>query len=173
MLVEKELLKVNSLAKILFIDFGDPYQYRENPIRIELQYEIPNYAVVTPGEIIFVPLLASEVFKGSMGHLGFNTALQSRKYPFRDRSSRTVEISETVKLPVTGEIAYKPEVNPVNEEYASYLGSCLLDGKTLSMKQKIVLGKRVYEASEWPAFRQIVVNQNKMAEEALVVKIIK
>lgn len=171
LLVERELLKVNPQAKIIMLNIGDPYNYMAGPIRIQLQYEIPAYAVVTDKEIIFTPLLASEIFKGSMGHLGFNTSLQNRRYPFRDRSSRHVELKETIKLPFNGNLAYTPIVKSVNDTSISYSGSYSLNGSYLVMSQNIVLGKRVYEPADWPAYREVVKNQNRMAEEAVIVKI--
>jgi hypothetical protein len=171
MLIEKELLKINSLAKVSFLDFGDPYQYLTGPLSMQVQFEIPGYALVTGEEIIFTPLLASQIFKGSMGHLSYNTSMQSRKFPFRDRSSRLVELKETIKLPFPCELTGKPEVAAINDSTVKYSGGYSMAGQSLEMKQTISLGKRVYEAAEWSSFRQAVANQNTMAERPVVIKI--
>jgi|GEM_PF-6381327 len=171
MMVERELLKINPLAKITKLELGDPYLYMTGPISLQIQYEIPAYAIVTDKEIIFTPLLASQIFKNSMGHLSANTGLQQRKYPFRDRSSRHVELNETIKLPFDGKIIYAPETKSVKDSTITYKGTYSLKGKTLVMKQDISLGKRVYEAAEWPAYSAVVKNQNRMAKEAIIIKI--
>ena len=82
------------------VDFGKPYKYLENHIRIKVKYEIPDYAIVTDEEIIFTPLVAANLFKRGMSHLYFDTDKSgTRNFAFRDRCSRLVELDETIKLP--------------------------------------------------------------------------
>ena len=48
---------------------------------------------------MFTPICAKGVFTRAMNHLRVNTSLETRKYPFKDRCSRLLEVKETVVLP--------------------------------------------------------------------------
>jgi hypothetical protein len=170
-LIEKELIKISPLAEIKSIDFGNPYDYKSGPIHIVFNYLIPHYAVITGEEIIFTPLVTANLFRNSIGHLTVPTGLKERKFPFRDRSSRLEELNEEIKLPFDCEIGYKPETEVVTGEACNFSAGITLLGKTLHVEEKIKLGKRVYLPGDWPEFRKSVTNQNKYAEEAIVLKI--
>ena len=172
MLMERELLKISPMAQLVSVDYGDPYAYLTSPIRINVQYVIPNYATITGDEIIFTPLLAANLFKNSIGHLSYSTSLIERKFPFRDRCSRIVELNEKVKLPKGCELIYRPEVYNFNGKVASYSGIITMEGdQNLRISQKIVLNKRVYEAKDWEEFRKAVASENKLAEEPVILNI--
>lgn len=169
--IEKELLKISPEARMTSDVFPDFYDYMEGPIYINIQYRIPHYAIVTDKEIIFTPLSASNFFKNSQGHLMMNTSIKNRQFPFRDRCSRMVEINETTRLPFLCSVIYKPEPSPVKGKNSSWEGEYSLKDKTLIVHQKIILRKRVYDPEDWPDFRQATLDQNKMAEEKVVLKI--
>jgi len=54
-LLEKELLRVSPQAQIIEIDFGKPYEYQSDNIHLKVKYSIPDYAIITEQEIIFIP----------------------------------------------------------------------------------------------------------------------
>jgi len=84
------------------------------------------YAAVAGDELIFTPFLATGFMKRAMPHLGFDTGLEARKFPFRDRTSHTIEISEKITLPDIKEIVYKVDVNTLER---------FPDGKELRMNE--------------------------------------
>ena len=75
---------------------------------MKFSIRIPEYATVTMDELIFTPFLASGFMKRAMPHTGFDTNLEDRKFPFRDRTSHTVEITEKIILPDIREVVYAP-----------------------------------------------------------------
>jgi len=168
--LEKELLKLNSDARLIKVTHTDNDKYLEQPVKITYEYEIPHYALVTDNEILFTPPMASGVFKRAMSHLYFDTSEKEREFGFRDRCSRLVEISEEVQLPKYAEALKLPSTDDVNDEYVSFTGGYELDGKKLKFDETISLGKRVYEAKDWPAFRQAVINQNYFADQKIILK---
>ncbi len=170
--LEKELLQVSPLATITRLEYGEPLRYLDGPVTIMLEYNIPRYATVTPSEIIFTPVTASNLFKGAQAHLSANTSIKERKYPFRDRCSRKVELTETIRLPQPCRLLFKPEPQEVKGKVSSYSMSCSLDNQTLLMKQDLSLGKRVYDPADWPDYRQVVINQNQVAEEKIILSVI-
>ncbi len=169
--IEEELLKVAPQAEIISMDFGKPYAYQEDHIRITVKYTIPDYAFVTDEEIIFTPLVVANLFKRGMSHMYFDTNLEERKYGFRDRCSRLVELDETIKLPQKGTLVAFDFDEQVGNEIASFTGKISLDGNSLSVSEKVTLGKRVYEAEDWEMFRKVVQNQQKFAETPLVIQL--
>ena len=169
--VERELLRVSPQAQIVEIDFGKPYEYQLDNIHILVKYKIPDYALVTDEEIIFIPFLAANLFKRGMSHMYFSTNLKERKHGFRDRCSRLVEINEKIVLPATGKlIPYKFD-EKVGNEIASFEGSIDLQGKLFEINERIKLGKRVYDAEDWDAFRKAVSSQQKFAETPIIIDI--
>lgn len=168
--LEKELLQLHPNARIIKVSHTDNDKYLEQPVSITYDYEIPNYAFVGPHEIIFTPPMASGVFKGSMSHLYNNTALESRAFGFKDRCSRLVEIKEEVELPKFSEAPALPSAENVNSKYVSFEGGYQLEGKKLIFRETISLGKRVYEAEEWPEYRQAVLHQKYFADQKIILK---
>ncbi len=169
-LVESELQKVAPQAVLISCDFGDPYQYMSGPFTLKISFKIPDYALVTDQEIIFQPLIASGFLKRIMPHLYTNTGLDDRKFPFRDRCSRQVELDETIAVPV-GYMAYPPAFSKNTPgSAASFDGSIRQNGNSVSVTEKAVFGKRIYDPQDWPAYRDAVKAQNEFAERVVVVK---
>jgi hypothetical protein len=164
-----ELLKINPKAEIISMDYGDnPIDYMAAPIRIKIKYRIPDYAFVGANEIIFVPLMANNLFTRYMGHLNFNTDLDERKFSFRDRCSRLVELKETIKIP-DGYRSLKQDYQVENEgKAASYKGAITLDGDKIVMQQRVVLYKRVYEPVDWKEVKAVVDDQKEMASKPII-----
>ncbi len=171
MYMERELLKVAPRAQLVSVDYGDPYDYQKGPIRIEFHYVIPDYAIVTENEIIFSPLVINNLFKGSQGQLSLNTSLKERKFPFRDRCSRSVLLTETVKLPYNCALAVKPNMEFVNGNAVEYNVNVVVNGSSLIVTEVASYYQRIYEASDWPDFRKAALAQTKLAEEPIILTI--
>jgi hypothetical protein len=169
--VEKEILKLSPLAEVTKLDYTDPIDYKSGPIRITVEYRIPEYALVSGKEILFTPISASNVFKNYQPHLFFETWMKDRKYPFRDRCSRLVGISETIQLPVNSKSIYLPEAKNNPGDICSFTGGYDLTGNTLKLNEKTILGKRIYDPKNWPEFRDAVVSQNSFSEDPVVIQI--
>ena len=168
--LEKELLKLNTAAHITKVVYTNSDKYLEQPVSITYHYEIPNFALVTENEIIFTPALAQGVYKRAMSHLYMNTSSETKKFGFKDRCSRLMEIHEEITLPKYSEVVSLPTADTVSSEFISYQGAYELDGKTLVFDQTASYGKRVYEAEEWPEFRHAVLNQKHFAEQKVILK---
>jgi hypothetical protein len=169
--LEKELMKISPMARVTHAEYTDPMDYKSGPIRITIEYIIPEYAVVSNGMTLFVPLTAAPVFKNLQSHLLFDTGLKERKYPFRDRCSRQVEISETVELPAGLKLFRIPETATVKGEAASFTGGYTLKDNMLSFNGKAVFNKRIYDAADWADFRGAVEAQNSFAEQPVILEI--
>lgn len=167
---EKEALKISPLAQVERVYYEDPYRYLDGPIQVHYRIRIPDYATVTGSEIIFTPLLAGGFFKRAQPHLGFETGNDSRTYPFRDRTSHTVELNETVNLEHIREAAYLPEAGRGDGSGASWSGHYKLEKDALIFSFSAAFPKRIYDPGDWPSFRSAVIYQQKLAESPVIVR---
>lgn len=169
--LENELISVHPRAEITEKEYSGPYSYMAEPLHINIKYQIPDYAIVTEDEIIFTPLVISNIFKRAMSHLYFKTDLKERKYQFRDRCSRYVQLSETVTLPDSVSVAYLPNVSMMSGTGASFKGGFEVENNTLSVGANLSFKKRVYDTEDWGSFSGAVAAQNKLANEAVILNI--
>jgi hypothetical protein len=169
--VEKELLKISPLAEVTSVNVGDPIDYKTGPVMITVEYRIPEYALVSDGQALFIPVTASGFFKTYQPHLSFETWMKERKFAFRDRCSRQVEINETIQLPANSKSVYLPETKTNTGSVCSFFGGYSWKDNSVILNEKTILGKRIYDPGDWPEFRDAVVSQNFFANDPVVVSI--
>ena len=166
--LELELLKIAPNAEILDIRHTDPDRYLEQPVSISYRYRIPNYAVVDKDMVSFIPLSARGFYSRAMGHLFFNLNPEERTQPFSDRCSRLVDIRETITLPFAPSQLHYPMVDGVANPAASFGCGFQLNGNKLSFGEQALFGKRIYEATDWPAFRASAKAQKTVGKTPVV-----
>jgi hypothetical protein len=166
--LELELLRVAPTAEILDIQYTDPDRYLDHPVSITYHYRIPHYATVDKNVISFIPLSARNLFSRAMGHLYFNLAPETRTQPFSDRCSRLVDIRETITLPYAPKPFHYPMVDGIADPAASFGCGFQMDGNKLSFGEQAVFSKRIYEASDWPAFRASAKAQTMVANTPVI-----
>ncbi|MCK5169448.1 MAG: hypothetical protein KAQ75_06190, partial [Bacteroidales bacterium] len=137
-------------------------------IEISFQYRIPQYAIVTENEIIFTPVVASNIFMRAQSHLYTNTSSEEKKYPFRDRCSRLVELNETINLPTFTNAVYLPEEDDKDGTAASFSGTYKLENNQLQLSETIIIKKRLFEPEEWGNYKSVVDAQQKFANEKII-----
>ena len=169
--MEKQLLAVSPQARLLEVDYGtDPKDYQAAPLKITFTYEVPAYAMACDGgrELVFKPFTMNGLYAQALSFLKIDTGLKERKYGFKDRCSRLVEIHDILHLPQ----GYKGEdlkTAAAQGDVADLAGTLLCSDRTLEMHLKLALKKRVYDAGDWPEFRQAV-NGFKSFGDYLVLK---
>jgi hypothetical protein len=166
--LELELLRVAPTAEILDIQYTDPDRYLDHPVSITYHYRIPHYATVDKNVISFIPLSARNLFSRAMGHLYFNLSQETRTQPFSDRCSRLVDIRETITLPYAPKQFHYPMVDGIADPAASFGCGFQMDGNKLSFGEQAVFSKRIYEASDWPAFRASAKAQTMVANTPVI-----
>jgi hypothetical protein len=170
-IIEKELLKVSTLAIVTRLDYANPIDYSAGPVMIRIEYTIPQYAVISGDRMLFTPVIAEGVFKAIQPHLAFETGNKERKYPFRDRCSRLVELNESITLPKVKKMILVPEDNNLTGSVCSFAGGYRLNGNILTLNEKITLEKRIYDAADWPEFREAVMAQNSYSEQPVIFQV--
>ena len=154
--LEQNIRQVFPSMEIVSMEYSDPYNYQEEQMKIIIEYKIADYAMLTDQEIIFTPVAARELFKNANSHLYFNPEMKERKYDFRDRCSRLVEINEKITLPENVSAKYLPETDEIDGSSATFKGGYEMKGNTLVLSETIRFNKRKYKADEWENFRNVV-----------------
>ena len=167
--MERELLKIAPNAKIKSIKHTDEDRYLDQPVSITYHFSIPDYAIIDGNSLVFIPLSARNFYRRAMGHLSFDTTLTERTQPFADRCSRLVDIKETVTLPASySTMDYMATIPGVVSPAVNYGCGFQLEGDKLVFGETAMFNKRVYDAADWPPFRQAVANQKKVASTPVV-----
>jgi hypothetical protein len=121
--------------------------------------------------MMFTPLAASGIFKNFQGHLSFETNLKERKYGFRDRCTRKVEINESITLPAIKQPVRIPGPAEANGVAASFSGKYKIVNGSLIYSGLALYNKRIYDAADWPDFKAAVEAQNKLSAKPIVVEL--
>ncbi|MCQ2294193.1 MAG: DUF3857 and transglutaminase domain-containing protein [Bacteroidales bacterium] len=166
--LEMELLRVAPEAFITGINHTDNDKYLDQPVSITYNFIIPHYATVDKGTLVFIPLSARNFYRRAMGHLYFDATPETRTQPFADGCSRLIEIKETVTLPDTYKHLNFPQVQGVSDFAAAFGCQYWMEDNTLTFGESTVLRKRVYNAEDWPSFRQCIANQNLLATTPVI-----
>ncbi len=166
--MERELLKISPRIQIIEMTWTDPYQYLKQPVEIKVKYKIPGYAIATDKELVFVPVVAANLFGSRHSHIGFDVSLENRIYPFADGCSKLIELNETITLPSAMILANCPQTQQLNGSGADFESSYKLEGNTLKFNQKVVLKKRIYQPEDWTSFKNAVKYQNEFASKPVI-----
>lgn len=169
--VEKEILRISPQAQLVKVTYDEPYNYLAGPINMHFRIRIPDYATVTRDELIFTPLTAAGFFRRAMPHLTFDTGMEKREFPFRDRTSHAVEISEKINVENATETVSMPESATGEGSGAFYRGSYKQAGGEVSFSFTAEFPKRIYQPSDWTSFKAAVAYQNKLASSPIIMKV--
>lgn len=168
-LIEKEIYAIASNVEIESVELGNDWRnYLEMPLKLKVKFTIPRYAAASDGLLVYEPLVFKNVFPQGRRYERINTTLENRKYGFRDSCSRVVEFSESVKLPFNAVAEVRKEKS--GGASASFDGTMELDDDTLRYKQKLVMRKRVYDATDWEDVRKALKRYESFSKAPVVIK---
>lgn len=166
--VEMMLYQLYPNAKLKSVKYTSEDDYLKQPVSITYKFEIPDYAIVTDKEVIATPFLANGFYTFVMRHLFYDVSPEKRDYPFTDRCSRYVAISETMTVPSGYTRVSTPQTLQFVTPSVSFRGGYQIGYNMVTFSENISLGKRVYDASEWPAFRKAVLYQREYMDNPVV-----
>lgn len=166
--VERELLRLYPQAKVLQVKYHDPADYLNFNAWVAIDFSIPGFAMGSGKKLIFTPLSAAGIFRNIQAHLLFDTGLKERKYPFRDRCTRMVEINETIRIPAGVIVSRIPPSVEKTTPAASFSGGYTVTPEAVVFSARSSFGKRVYDPSDWPGFRAAVDAQNRFADQSVL-----
>jgi transglutaminase-like putative cysteine protease len=169
--VERELLRQWPQAKITQVKYTDPVDYLNYNIWVAIDFTIPEFALVSGKMMMFTPLSAGGMFKSFQPQLSFETGLKERKFSFRDRCSRKVEISESIRVSDNMKVVRVPGSVFKQGDAASFQGSYTTGNGAVTFTGKSTFSKRQYDPQDWPVFREAVEAQNKFAEQSVIIEL--
>ena len=137
---------------------------------MEVKYKIPDYALITDDKIVFIPLLAKNPLNdnSTAGELRTDTSLSERKFGFRQRCSKLVQIEESIKLPKFKSKKVIPEFKTISGKYTAFNAKYVLDGNELILKAEHSMGKRLYEPDDWSDFKTALVERLKLMDSEII-----
>ena len=146
--LENELQKISPKAKLVSVDSENSKDYQTGPIKITMKFEIPEYAIVANNALVYKPIVMSNIYNNVKSFLNIKL-VDDRKYGFKDRCSRLVELNETLTLPE----GFVMTAGQLNEKYvgkaASYNVNISAQNEKVNISNTIRMEKRVYEADDW------------------------
>lgn len=169
--LERELQSIYPQARVKSVTYTDPYAYRETPVRITYEYEIPDFATVDDNVFIFNSLTNDGFMAHNRFGLGINTSPEARKYGFRIRCSQEVEIHENFALPAKIKQVIMPEEQVNKTEPVSVNLAWEKDKKSVKVNVHNRFEKRKYIPEEWNAVKKAVNEIKEFQAEPIQVKI--
>jgi len=150
---ERALHDISPRAEMTQLSHTDPYDLSE-PFTATIHYRIPRYALVLGDTIQFTPCVARFPFSdaGTSYFMHMNLDLKDRKYGFRTRCSRLLELDERIVLPEGFAIKHLPSHDPVEGRAATFEGGYRMEDGCLVYAAKLSLNKRVYEPCDYENF---------------------
>ena len=169
--ISEQFYRFAPQAEIISSSYSDPDDISE-PFQMKIRYKIDNYAKINNEHIIFKPLLAANPFSGyyMSSELALDTSLTERKYGFRIRSSKFVEISEEITLPGFEKALSVPEFNDIESDVADFSSEYEISGNKVKFNLKHTMEKRIYEAEDWHIFKNALQQRHKAMTSEVILK---
>jgi len=163
------LSKLSPEVEIKEIKYTDPYDVNI-PIKIEMSFKIPDYAIITKEQVIFTPLLARNPFNDNTfsSELHIDTSVTERKYGFRTRCSKLVQLEETIKLPKYKSKKAIPEFSNISGKWDGFSAKYSIDANKLTLKAEHKIGKRIYEKEDWQEFKAALAERLKFMNSTII-----
>ncbi|MEA1986265.1 MAG: DUF3857 and transglutaminase domain-containing protein [Candidatus Marinimicrobia bacterium] len=168
---EELMYDISPYAEITKLKYQNPYDISK-PMKIEVEYTIPNYAFITENEIHFTPIVATYLFwnRTLNYHLFMDLSEDEKKYGFKYSCSRLVNFHETITLPKSFAPKVIPEYDTIDSTATKFNANYETKKDTLFFDMNLVFEKRVYESDEWTAFKNSVEKVKELAKDKIVLE---
>ncbi len=141
------------------------------PIRYQVDYRIPGYAMVTDDGLIFAPPTAAHLVTSTRlaPYLGL-AGPEEREQALLIWAPRMRDVQETIKLPAGYEVERLPEDVSIDSDIASL--QVRLEGKRrkLTYTQQLAIKRREIPAEQYPDFRSVVQGAAALPEDLVVLR---
>ncbi len=126
------------------------------PVKMTLEYEIPDYAIVA-GEYLLVKSPMSTYVFDIIGLLLSQTkTLTEREFPLNIQFTIGSRLRETIKLPGGYSAKSLPSRIDIDEAPASFKMNYTLDGNTVTYESSFMIKMPVIPAEKYPDYRRAV-----------------
>lgn len=166
--VEYQFYRYFPNAQLKSVKYSDEFSYLEHPVKITYKFSIPNYAVVDEQVAIVQPIVTQGLYSFAMRQLYYDASVEKRDFPFSDRCSRLVKLSETMRIPTGYTKVKKPADASFGDENIAFNGTYVVENSRVIFNETVRLGKRIYEASDWPLYRRAISYQRYFMNVPLI-----
>ncbi len=165
------VLNAYPAAEITDYACTDPYDLSV-PLRMSMKIKIPGFATVSGDQMIFRPIVAANPFSDfvNAAELQIDTTLTVRRYGFAARCSKLSEFNETIAIPDGYSVKWKPSFRDFSSTASDFKAAYTVSGQNVTVGVRHALNKRLYEADEWPGFRNALTERIKFTQSALIIQ---
>lgn len=140
----------------------------DRPMHLAATLTIPGWARLGDKHCYLTPVTARLPLLEGVGIPALSTSPATRKYPFRTRSSQSLDIEETLLLPAGLTLAAPLPLKEVTGSGADFRGRVEVIGNRLRVSAKLACKKRIYPATDWENVRSGLLEIRKIADAVLV-----
>ncbi len=120
---------------------------------INIEYEIPGYAMMVDGGLEFTPMVANAVKDhGYLFRAGAISWPEDRENDVFLYYTQRLDLTETIKLPGGYELANDVNVEAVDETFASFEQDTKMDGRKLVLHSRTEVKRRQFPPSGYAGF---------------------
>jgi Domain of Unknown Function with PDB structure (DUF3857)/Transglutaminase-like superfamily len=140
----------------------------ENFMWIEIEYEIPGYAMMVDGGLEFAPPVINAVKDhGYLFRAGSIDWAEERTADVFLYYTQRIEINESIKLPSGYKLANDVDVEAMDETFASFSQDAEMDGRTLKLHSRTEVKRRQFGPSGYDGFTKTLDQVDKYAGTTL------
>lgn len=145
-----------------------PIEELWEPVVIEIDYEIPDYAIVAGDYLLVKAPVATGAFDIMGLVLGQTTGLTDREYPLNIQFTLGSIYKETISLPGGYSSKSLPENISIDNDASSFMMKYDLDGNTVSYESSFMVKKPQIPAADYPDYRQTVKKSGSVSQGMII-----
>lgn len=154
-------------AALTYADLQDV----SRPLRLTLDYKIPRFALLSAEGMAFAPPNARHILRqaGLFPYLGA-AGPEKRSQALQLGAPRMLEVAEKIVLPPGFRVARKPAGRNLEGPVAALRTRLSEEGGGLAFDYQVVIKRRVIPPGDYPNFRQVVQEAEKLPEDLIVLE---
>lgn len=166
---EHWLSKISPRAELSSYETTDPVDVGK-PFKITIKYRVPGYAMVSGRRMVFTPPMAKNILS-SRRLTDFMAAVHGdkRRYGIFLRATREFNYRESIALPKGYRLEAGPKAGAVDEPAAAFSAELGSTPGRLSLKEQLVIKKKIIPASEYGGLKSAVDASNDFGRAFVVV----
>jgi len=145
-----------------------PIENLWEPVVVEMEYEIPDYAIVAGDYLLVKTPVATGAFDIMGLVLGQTTGLTERNYPLNIQFTAGSVYNETIKLPGGYSSKSIPENIAMENEAASFTSNYTLDGKAISYNSSFMVKQPQISPKDYPDYRNTVKKSGSVSQGMII-----
>jgi hypothetical protein len=167
--IEGWLSSLSNAVELKSYSIGDALDF-DADFALEIEYEIPGYALVSDDAIDFSsPACRLPFGSGYLFRASTVTGPKTREHPLFIWFTQTLEWNETIRLPGGMKpLGIDKKVNQ-DAEYASLTAERMFKGRMLRNNGKILVKRRLIPPESYEDFRRIITEARDYANENIII----